>query len=764
MKHLRYKGEFLSVSGIVWRVEILQEAEAAFDSVGDLDFPADEPLVIEWDEKDKEEVVCGSTATLKIISPGDRTYEDMYTIEVGRIRMDVYRDDALYWSGALDPEFYEEPYEQARDYEVSFTFSDFGILDRIKYGLTGMQTLRGIVEHALRESCMNYVGIDTGYVSTTFTDGDGITGGGLSVRSDNFTDEEGEVSTLYEVLEGILQPLAIRIVQRAGTIYLYDLNGLYTLGTGQEIRWDGDRQTMGTDKVANNIRVSFSPYSSAVSLDGEIEYTAKYSVEKVNYDNVAVEEDIEEYGEYYSYYPDYGDHVSSSMQIDHRLIDFTIFIHDKKGSGLAYLGSQARYFHILPMTGGASETSGVAYFFYTGGPGDLRSGKPKKKINTAVKKGIDSVLMRSNRVYLPAGVHGHRTHFVRVSLEMLLDPRYNPFSEPSDDNEYGNHKMMKGRAGWVFVPVAITLYDEDGSPVMHYDNRIVAEKATHASFSALGGRWVEGAASFGDAWLEYYDPQDQKDGAGILGWKANRHCIGRPDNGTRLFLFDSFGADFYESFRKMDDGEYIYYPDKGGYLEVAVYEGVRCFDYGEDGGSESNRYGFDNTAGWDEKELYDKIRWLLYKAPKVEVVRNNLVFDEAELEDVEYSGYINRAAKEEIQIDTICGTAYTVCPTARGTYYRTSTSGQLETLKRAGKEDHPEKLLIGTMYSQYATRKTALSGKASIDPGLHYYTERNQGAKRFMLKGDVQDVITDCTEAVYCEFRPDEYDSIEEVS
>ena len=316
MKHLRYRGEFRSVSGIVWRVEILQEAEAAFASVGELDFPADEPLVIEWDEKDKEEVICGSTATLKIISPGDRTYEDLYTVEVGRIRMDVYREDSLYWSGALDPEFYEEPYERTRDYEVSFTFSDFGILDRIKYGLTGMQTLRGIVEHALQESCMNYTGIDTGYVSTTFADGDGITGGGLSVRSDNFTDEEGEVSTLYEVLEGILQPLAIRIVQRAGTIYLYDLNGLYTLGTGLPIRWDGDSQTMGTDKVANNIRVTFSPYSSAVSLDGEVEYTAGYSVEKVNKTSEAVSEDVEEYGEYYSYYPDYGKHVTGGNRWD----------------------------------------------------------------------------------------------------------------------------------------------------------------------------------------------------------------------------------------------------------------------------------------------------------------------------------------------------------------------------------------------------------------------------------------------------------------
>ena len=105
-----------------------------------------------------------------------------------------------------------------------------------------------------------------------------------------------------------------------------------------------------------------------------------------------------------------------------------------------------------------------------------------------------------------------------------------------------------------------------------------------------------------------------------------------------------------------------------------------------------------------------------------------------------------------------------LCSTAKGIYHRTSDGLQLQKLKRAERTDHPEKLLIGTLYSQYADRKTTLSGEAVIDAGLHYYTEQNQAGKRFMLMCDVQDVIADCTEAEYCEIRPDEYDSIEEVS
>ena len=106
-KYLRYMGEFLSRKNVVWRVEILQEAENTFASVGELTFEAENALVIEWPENRKEDVICGSTATIRVESPGDRTYEDLYTIEPGRIRMDVYRNGSLYWSGALDPEFYE---------------------------------------------------------------------------------------------------------------------------------------------------------------------------------------------------------------------------------------------------------------------------------------------------------------------------------------------------------------------------------------------------------------------------------------------------------------------------------------------------------------------------------------------------------------------------------------------------------------------------------------------------------------------------------
>ena len=140
------------------------------------------------------------------------------------------------------------------------------------------------------------------------------------------------------------------------------------------------------------------------------------------------------------------------------------------------------------------------------------------------------------------------------------------------------------------------------------------------------------------------------------------------------------------------------------------------------------------------------------------------MFDEAELDDVEYTGYINKAAKEELSIDTICGTANRTCPTARGIYCRASDGLQVSEMTRAGVTDHPEKLFIGTLYSQYAARKTALSGEAVLDAGdLCCFTEQNQAGKRFLLAEDIQNVIADTSEIKIVELSPDEYEAIEEV-
>ena len=157
-------------------------------------------------------------------------------------------------------------------------------------------------------------------------------------------------------------------------------------------------------------------------------------------------------------------------------------------------------------------------------------------------------------------------------------------------------------------------------------------------------------------------------------------------------------------------------------------------------------------------KLWDKIRWMLYKAPVLDIVKNNILGSESESEDVEYNGVINEDAKEELSIDTICGTTDYALPTALGIYLRSDSHEQVKELCRAGRKTQVEQLLIGTLYSQYASRKTKLTGTADILKGeLCCYEEACQPGKRFICLEDIQNVIADESSMEIVELRPDEY-------
>lgn len=452
MKYERYKGTFGSYNGVLWKVVIMQDATSAF-RVQELRFPFEEPLTIEWGETSKEDVIVSSTATLRIISPGDRTYEDLYTIEVGKIRLDVYRNDVLYWSGALDPEFYEEPYTCNSDYEVELTFSDFGILDRLKYNLAGRQNCKELLNYILGKSQVNFLRLDESGMSTRLPTSSVAGLAQLDVRSDNFYDEDGEALSLKEVAEGFLRPLGLRLEQRNGIVWLYDLNGAYNTFPVKKTEWQSDDQMMGTDKVVNNAKITLSTYSEAALLTDELVYPGEYSedITDITNDDNGV----------FSYYVDYSEENRVGSNWDYNYLSFTLFTSSASNAdtGLAEKYSGARWFHIQPLVG-ASEADGVAYMFRTQGHGALTTGWPKR-IGGLPDAKTQTVLMRTKRVYIPKLDSANASrYYIRLVQELLIDPRYNPFTNANSGNEEGNYNDMKVWFGYVMIPATVTLYDE----------------------------------------------------------------------------------------------------------------------------------------------------------------------------------------------------------------------------------------------------------------------------------------------------------------
>ena len=752
MMHLIYTGKFVSREGHTWTIDLLRDLAAEPETVGTLRFPAEEALQIEWDEVERWEVIQGSSATLKILSPGDRTYADLYAIAVCEVRMDVYRDGYLFWTGTMDTEFYEEPYERAKDYEVTLTFSDLGVLERLKYNLTGDQSLGGIVSVAMQRAGLVNLPINQYYISLRTTDGLKFDLGSLSVTSENFYDEDGDPLSMEEVVDGILQPLSLRMVQRDGVMWIYDLYALQELGEQRQVYWTGDSQTMGTAAVVNNVKVTFSPYAkltASADADGSpLVSTLKYLSPYDPSDNT-YHLDSDTHDHYSYYHACDGENRLPEGKWDYDNLSFRMWRGTGEGLDLAYYG----YFKIEPIFGG-SEAEGVVYAFRAGTVYNNNEGSIKGAGNFFPGH---SVTMRTHRFYLPPLEEKDAdTYRLRIRLPILADGRYNPFTSDAEGNKEDRQDYLKRRVHSLYMAVNVNLYSspESRTVQMHWSNRSAGTQGeSMTNFEDTLGEWVDGEDGWNgtthDGWLTYYDKEDLMSGSPIgKGWIVNRQCLGMP-----ALLAENGVNGLKPSVKSRNDGQYLCYPACGGWLEIEVC----CCPWPVNGWKDAAEYLGGSVTGYKEmKACCEKMAWLLLKAPEMDIVDRTLKGNSVEQGDIEYRGTLNPDAKEDVEIETICGTSAEVIPTARGCYKLGSKGTQLKQLNRGYLTDQPERILIGTIYGQAAGRKTTLSGEARIEVSRSgkplLYTDANQPDGRlFMMQSETMDAQSDTTELLMVE-------------
>lgn len=128
-----YTSEFTSQLGTRYKTVISYDDPAEATSHN-----TDTPLVsatIERKELNENSSILSSSLNLTILSPDDRTFVPLMSLDYTKVDCKVYQyvNSAwqLFWFGYLDPEGYSEPYERLDNYEASFTFSDFGLFKNI---------------------------------------------------------------------------------------------------------------------------------------------------------------------------------------------------------------------------------------------------------------------------------------------------------------------------------------------------------------------------------------------------------------------------------------------------------------------------------------------------------------------------------------------------------------------------------------------------------------------------------------------------------
>jgi hypothetical protein len=275
----------------------------------------------------------------------------------------------------------------------------------------------------------------------------------------------------------------------------------------------------------------------------------------------------------------------------------------------------------------------------------------------------------------------------------------------------------------------LNLKDADGNVLYHYENSGVMLSSSYKQDASMC-KWVKGSGSWGCMYLSYYDYENRKSASGFGGWKKNRQIIG--------YYRDSLP----KKWEAMGDGEFIDLPPSGGWLELQIGKGVHQFDYKR-----------------EEKDIWSRARWLMYKEPTITLVNKNGT--EVEQEDIEDTAWVNRSAEEEYEISTSVGTLgerkYNAA--ARGLVMKSNYTA-VQTFCRADYSGRLERLLIGTVYSQYASRKNTLSGTVRILDEMKVLTDESTAGK-FILLSEVQDLMQDSSEIEMSEFAADNYEGIE---
>jgi hypothetical protein len=315
---------------------------------------------------------------------------------------------------------------------------------------------------------------------------------------------------------------------------------------------------------------------------------------------------------------------------------------------------------------------------------------------------------------------------LKIILDLMFDVRYNPFEEKGLGNEEGNYERMQDWCNFAYIPVMITLRDADGNALYHYKNNGCIGSTAYA----VTGAWVAGEAAWGDAYLCYYDESNRTSSTGLGGWSANRQTIGY------------YAGDLPKNYSKRGEGEFMDLPPAAGWLDVRVGTGIYQLDH-------------DN---YEEKDILSRCRWMMYKDITIDLV--DKYGNKISLKDQVHKAWINRNAEDAYEVDTHVGTMANAAPTARGVLFNTSTKYIITELYRNGITAAIEKLMIGTIYSQFAARKNKLTGTVRLLPSFSILSDKNITGK-YMLTYEMQSLAVATSEINMIEIESDNYQGVE---
>lgn len=471
-----------------------------------------------------EDIVGSSRLEFTLIAETDGQYRDLYTTSATGIKVELLKGSEVIFSGYLDSEIYEEDYNTQRNYPIDFKAGNIKILKRIDFDLNGKHSVKTILQH-----CLNKLGMALNYSSSLKS---GSINSGDFIANTSVFYKDGEYTSCFDVIESVLQSLALRSMVIGNTFYVFDNDSISKRTQFPIENYLLSDATLRASECYKEVVLTLNTASGKEIFNLEIDkfefpYPAEAQVEIKEKQGYASGEDT-----------GFIQMVTSKKEFDN----------------LTLLNSRTNICRNSPRFSGSDE-------IYI-------------RANSIARENTYVAIWRSKR--LPITTIQSGDWYLNLRLDLLLSIRSNPFrgvNEKEDTNPrtswYNNHENdFRNHTNYTYIYADVFLYNDSGV-ITHY------LKNSNASREATPGTWISGQpATKGNFIFAYYGNMKNEHGFDS-GWQTNSPTV------PALGVGYSYGALTKQMKNK---GTISNLPPISGEIEVIIYEGVKCID-GADGGT-----------------------------------------------------------------------------------------------------------------------------------------------------------------------------------
>lgn len=570
-------------------------------------------VILENEEINIKDSFIGSQRfDFEAISKNVFDWHDLYSVDMFFNKVELRINNELRFTGYIDPESYEEPFDKYSNFPVMIKCGNLKCLTRIDFTDSSIGSVKSIVTNIIIRIIPNAVlSFDTD--TKCWHQGKKYNIEDLQVNPYVFfSDNDFQYPKSWDVLEEICKAFQLRIIVSGPNVYIKDLITLKSATAQTTTLLSGS--TLSFDEVFNKINIKLDLSTKKPIKDYKIDdaLLSGISGQRISIYQGATNPSLADTAFY----------LREKQCISDTYIDGIKII----GSGNTYLGKINSYYE-------GSNSSFVR--------------------NKAIERISDSNRIIAQFDPIPIYISNTENWYLNIKLDAMLSVLTDPFGNANRainaSNWWRNHENdYLFDSTLVYVPLNVYLKDEKGN-ILYYLDNVNNPADDHWN----KGTWKTGVPAKGAYRLAYYAANVQNhtafsDGsyqAKISGSKCAETNKGWSTNSQYMTwkLAEHKGKPKLIS-DMISKGSICNLPPINGILHIELLSGVDCICYN------------DHVTNSNGKiiQKYEDISWLCYKDLGVSITDSNGKEYYSD-DQLEYEVNLNENAENDLSYETKIG-------------------------------------------------------------------------------------------------------------